>query len=274
MAQYKVPQDVEADDKLLGPFTFRQFIYLLIASGSLALAWAFFQVFPLLALLPFPIVLFFGILALPLKKDQPMETYFAALIAFYLKPRKRLWTPGQSESSILITAPKQTESNRIRNLTGEEATHRLSFLADLVDSEGYSIKDQLTSSIRPEYLAEANSVTDMLEDHRSSNIDRLLEKEQTERHQQLVHKMREAIRRTESLVPTDTSIIQKRSDSLIQSPPNSLPQNQTQLNSNISPEDTTKLQQLSQTDYSIQTIQQQAARVKNQTNKEIFISLR
>jgi hypothetical protein len=24
MAQYKVPQDVEADDKLIGPFSFRQ----------------------------------------------------------------------------------------------------------------------------------------------------------------------------------------------------------------------------------------------------------
>ena len=27
MAVYKVPQDVEADDKLIGPFSFRQFIY-------------------------------------------------------------------------------------------------------------------------------------------------------------------------------------------------------------------------------------------------------
>ena len=40
MAQYKVPQDVEADDKLLGPLNFRQFIYLLIAAALLALAWA------------------------------------------------------------------------------------------------------------------------------------------------------------------------------------------------------------------------------------------
>ena len=36
MAQYKVPQDVEADDKLLGPFSFRQFVYLLIAGGLIA----------------------------------------------------------------------------------------------------------------------------------------------------------------------------------------------------------------------------------------------
>ncbi|MCF0232804.1 MAG: PrgI family protein, partial [Enterococcus sp.] len=38
MAQYKVPQNVEADDKLLGPFSFRQFIYLLVAAGGIALA--------------------------------------------------------------------------------------------------------------------------------------------------------------------------------------------------------------------------------------------
>ena len=31
MAQYKVPQDVEAEDKLIGPFSFRQFIYLGVA---------------------------------------------------------------------------------------------------------------------------------------------------------------------------------------------------------------------------------------------------
>ena len=75
MAQYKVPQDVEADDKLLGPFSFRQFVYLLIAGGLIALAVGLFQLFPLLAIIPLPPVLLFVALALPLKKDQPMETY-------------------------------------------------------------------------------------------------------------------------------------------------------------------------------------------------------
>ena len=43
MAQYKVPQDVEADDKLLGPFSFRQFVYLLVAGGLIALAVGLFN---------------------------------------------------------------------------------------------------------------------------------------------------------------------------------------------------------------------------------------
>ena len=84
MADYKVPQDVEADDKLLGPFTFRQLIYLFVTAGLIALAVALFKLFPLLALIPLPPILLFAVLALPLKKDQPMETYLAAVISFRL----------------------------------------------------------------------------------------------------------------------------------------------------------------------------------------------
>ena len=36
MAEYKVAQDVEAEDKLIGPFSFRQFIYLIIAAVAVA----------------------------------------------------------------------------------------------------------------------------------------------------------------------------------------------------------------------------------------------
>ena len=49
MAQYKVPQDVEAEDKLLGPFTFRQFVYLMIIGGLIGLGilfWQFFSAWP------------------------------------------------------------------------------------------------------------------------------------------------------------------------------------------------------------------------------------
>src|SRR5690349_6970336 len=93
MAVYKVPQDVEAEDKLIGPFSFRQFIYLIIVAISIAIAWGLSRLLLPLAIIPLPLILFFGALALPLKKDQPMEIYLAAVVSFYLKPRKRLWQP-------------------------------------------------------------------------------------------------------------------------------------------------------------------------------------
>jgi len=203
MAQYKVPQDVEADDKLIGPFSFRQFVYLLIAAGLIALAVGLFQLFPLLAIIPLPPVLLFLALALPLKKDQPMETYLAAIVSFYLKPRKRVWTPGQKESTILITAPKIVEDVRTRDLSQEEATHRLSFLADIVDTEGRAIKG--SSMMRDDLVAEAQQATDIFDrnNYQSQVINRAINQEKTERHQEAIREMREAIERNETFrLPT------------------------------------------------------------------------
>ena len=198
MAQYKVPQDVEADDKLIGPFSFRQFVYLLIAGGLIALAVALFQLFPLLAIIAVPFILLLLALALPLKKDQPMETYLAALVSFYLKPRKRIWEPGQREATILITAPKKVEEKRARDLSQEEATHRLSFLADIVDTEGYAIKGAGKNSMREDLIAEANATTDMFDAY-NSNLNRVINEDKIERHNDAVREMREAINRSEQI---------------------------------------------------------------------------
>ena len=197
MAQYKVPQDVEADDKLIGPFSFRQFVYLLIVGGLVALAVGLFQLFPLLAVIPIPFALFFLALALPLKKDQPMETYLAAIVSYYLKPHTRLWTPGQRESTILITAPKIVEEVRTRNLSSEEATHRLSFLADIVDTEGYAIKGAGNNSMREDLIAEANATTDMFENYDSSNLERAISRSQVAQQQAVQQNMKSEISRRE-----------------------------------------------------------------------------
>ena len=198
MAQYKVPQDVEADDKLLGPFNFRQFIYLLIVAALIALAWALAQIFPLLAILPIPPALFLLVLALPLRKDQPMETYIAALIQYYTKPNKRFWNPGQRESTIQITAPKIIEKPLTRNITEEEASHRLSFLAQVVDSEGYSLKDgfataPVSSPVRDEFIAEAESTPDIFENYQSTQVAADLSSEADRRRAEVIQQMRAAI---------------------------------------------------------------------------------
>ncbi|HCH34581.1 MAG: hypothetical protein UY35_C0016G0003 [Candidatus Saccharibacteria bacterium GW2011_GWC2_48_9] len=141
MAVYKVPQDVEADDKLLGPFSFRQFIYLIIVAMSIGVGYVLAQIFVGLAVIVIPIVIFFGALALPLKKDQPMEAYLGALISFYfLKPRKRFWQPDGLDALVEITAPKTAERELTKNISEEEAKERLSYLSDIVQSQGWSVR--------------------------------------------------------------------------------------------------------------------------------------
>lgn len=200
MAQYKVPQDVEADDKLLGPFSFRQFVYLLIAAGLIALAVGLAQLFPLLAILPLPPVLLLLALALPLKKDQPMETYLAAIVSFYIKPRTRRWMAGQRETTIQITAPKIVEDVRTRDLSQEEATHRLSFLADIVDTEGYAIKGSGQSSMKEDLVAEANATSDMFDTYQATALGRAAADDTAARHAEAIAGMKEAIARNENFL--------------------------------------------------------------------------
>ena len=197
MATYKVPQDVEADDKLLGPFTFRQLVYIMVILGLVLAMVGLFQIFPLLAVIPVPFILFFGILALPIKKDQPMETYLAALVSFYTKPKKRYWIAGQSDSTIQITAPKRTEPIRARNITGDEASHRLSFLSELVDSEGRAIKNANTT-MKDDFYAEAMNTTDMFDRNSQFRSNNTLAQEEAERRAAVVNQMREAIQASEA----------------------------------------------------------------------------
>ena len=160
MATYKVAQDVEADDKLLGPFSFRQFIYLIIVAGAGFVAYILGRLLLPLAILPLPIILFFGALALPLRKDQPMETYIAALISYYLKPRRRLWQPDGIQSLVDITVPKTAEESRTKALTETEAERRLSYLADIADTRGWSIRN----AAAPMQPANTSMVTDIYND--------------------------------------------------------------------------------------------------------------
>ena len=309
MAQYKVPQDVEAEDKLLGPFTFRQFVYLMITAGCLFMAFGLFQLFPLLALIPLPFIIFFGALAIPLKRDQPMETYLAAVVNFYLKPNKRKWIPGQRESTIEITAPKKVEKPRTRNITEEEASHRLSFLADLVDTEGYSIKNT-PSSVREEYIAEAQETEDILDSATNPILNQMIQQENTARHDELVNQMREAIARSEAIkngVTFDTNQGTAQRNSTL--PPvlsaASLTPTVTATQAPVIPQPSPvpapaaaqtaqpaaapapqpaavqpqvqprpDIQALANDkDYSIETISKEAQRLKNKDEKEVFISL-
>lgn len=192
MAVYKVPQDVEAEDKLLGPFSFRQFIYLIIAVVALAIAYWLAKMFAPLALIPLPVIIFFGALALPLKKDQPMETYLAALVSFYLKPRKRVWQADGVQSLIEIVEPKIVEEHRTKDITQDEAERRLSYLANLVDSRGWAVRgvdaQQTASAMLPDAYNEAQQASDILDDDSkvAHNFDTMIDQANIKRRQEAV----------------------------------------------------------------------------------------
>jgi hypothetical protein len=204
MAVYKVPQDVEADDKLIGPFSFRQFVYLIIVALSIAAAWALGQLFLPLIIIPLPVILLFGALALPLRKDQPMEIYMAAIVSFYLKPRKRLWKSDGLMSLIEITVPKVAEVQRTKDLSQSEASQRLSYLANVVDSQGWSVRGvgapTPNSPMNIDVYYAAQQTEDILDNNApvSQNIDHMIDEADNRRRQEMIERMHQA--------PTEPSV--------------------------------------------------------------------
>ncbi len=141
MAVYKVPQDVEADDKLIGPFSFRQFVFILVMIGFLYLTYLFATIMPLLAIVPLPIAAFFGILGLWPRKDQPVEVYLAALIHFWTTPRKKIWNQEGHVEHVRINVPKKETPTYTDGLQSFQVKSRLHTLASTLDSRGWASKN-------------------------------------------------------------------------------------------------------------------------------------
>ena len=142
MATYKVIQDIEADDKLIWMFSFRQFVYAFIAIIFLFFSYIFYAkhvVF--LDIFSLPVVLFTGVLAFPFGKDQPTEVWVLAKVRFFIKPRKRIWTQYGARDLVTITVPKKVEVNLTDNLSQNEVRSKLQALANTIDTRGWAIKN-------------------------------------------------------------------------------------------------------------------------------------
>jgi len=298
MAVYKVPQDVEAEDKLLGPFSFKQFIFLIVAIGMIALAWGLFSVLPPLAIIPVPVALFFGALALPLRKDQPMEVYLAAVISFILKPKQRLWRADGIERMVEVIAPRVEEKQYGKGYDQAEVNRRLSYLATLVDTHGWSVRgvdnpnsSVMNSSMQADWYNEAQTAQDPLDPSSKTAraFETLIERADEKRHDDIVQQMQRA-----QATPTTQTAQDNQDDQALSPQPSTFDPYPTMQQSIITPisEQTTATTHADQappstapvspaimdlarnhSDLSVASLQREAGRIQKEHDKEVVISL-
>jgi hypothetical protein len=141
MATYKVLQDIESEDKLLGTLTLRQFIYAAIVALSLFIMFKLAAVNWLLIIPLIPHTLLLSVLAAPIGKDQSPEIWLLARIRFMLKPQLRIWDQSGLKQLVTITVPKKVEQHLTNGLSQIEVKSRLEALANTIDSRGWAVKN-------------------------------------------------------------------------------------------------------------------------------------
>ena len=127
-----------------------------------------------------------------------METYLAAIVSFYIKPRRRMWIPDGTQSFVEITVPNVAEVQRVKDISQSEAEQRLSYLANIVDSRGWAVRGvQGQTPVSPGAMTndayfEAQSTPDILDD--SSGVGQLfdtrLDQADAKRHQDMLDRVR------------------------------------------------------------------------------------
>lgn len=100
--QYKVPQNIDIEDKIIGPLTMKQFVYLL--SGGLIAYISYSYLGPTKgSLIAIPAILLALMLTFVKVQDQPFIYFLASFALYLVKPKKRVWRKEESLESL----PKQ-----------------------------------------------------------------------------------------------------------------------------------------------------------------------
>lgn len=142
MATYKLIQDIEAEDHILGPLTLRQFIFGMVGVFCWYLSFIIFvkHAYFLLAVTA-PPALFCTFFAIPFGRDQPTEIWALAKLRFWFKPRQRIWDQSGIKELVTITVPKKVERILTKGFSQSEVESRLKALANTLDSRGWAIKN-------------------------------------------------------------------------------------------------------------------------------------
>lgn len=99
--QFTVPQFIDAEDKILGPITARQFIILLVALLTDAALYKLLSFVPFL-LVAVPVICIAGLLAFMKVNGVGFHFFLLNLIQTFRKPRLRVWDKALTDAEVRL----------------------------------------------------------------------------------------------------------------------------------------------------------------------------
>lgn len=128
-----MPQFVEVEDKIIGPLTLKQFLFILVGGLLCFFYWKIFALGVIFFLLALPTMGFFVILAFAKINGRPILASLAGLLKFYFTSKVRVFS-RTSETSFLVSKKNAPQEEK-RRAEGGEVASRLKRLAYLLDQK-------------------------------------------------------------------------------------------------------------------------------------------
>jgi hypothetical protein len=136
--QFRVPQNIDMEDRIVGPLTAIQFGIMVIGGGTAFLVFTSTSI-------PSPLNSIFGsflalltlVLSIGKFNDQPMYRVGGSIVGFIIKPKVRIWHKDSSEVK-LIKPVHQSLSQERNSIVKKVTKDDISRLALVLDSRGNS----------------------------------------------------------------------------------------------------------------------------------------
>ena len=147
--QFSVPQFVDVRDKIFGPLTLQQFLYIVAAVG-LGLIEYFTLSVPVFVILVIPTAAFFLSLAFYQLNGRPFYFFLVNSLNFLVHPTNRIWKRDPT-LPLLKTTLKDERAEKIQKGDIQKAgLERLSHILDFEVKLGESIVPEQQAELYPD----------------------------------------------------------------------------------------------------------------------------
>ncbi|OHA91592.1 MAG: hypothetical protein A2758_00580 [Candidatus Zambryskibacteria bacterium RIFCSPHIGHO2_01_FULL_49_18] len=140
--RFQVPQFIEVEDKIFGPLTFKQFVYLAGGGGICVILFIFLPKF-LAILIALPVVALSGALAFYKINDKPFIHFVEAFFNYSLKSKLYIWKKedkqpvSKAASAQGSGPPKQVYVPKL----SESKLRELTWSLDIKENQNLAAKD-------------------------------------------------------------------------------------------------------------------------------------
>lgn len=130
MALFNIPQFLDTEDKVVGPFTVKQLGWMAAAAGTLFLLYILLSKTAMI-ILAIPVLAIFGGLAFYKPEGRTLTSYVASVVFFFLHPKMYIWKRLPDEiRAIKKSAPQKSAGSLEKKQLTADKIREISQLLD------------------------------------------------------------------------------------------------------------------------------------------------